>query len=227
MKALILAAGRGERLRPLTDFTPKPLLQAGGRALIEHILLALARAGFNECVINLAHLGEQIQARLGDGSHFGMSIAYSPEGDEALETGGGIHQALPLLGDGPFLVVNGDIATDYPLERLKCRPDGLAHLVLVENPPHHPRGDFALAGGNVVAEGEPSYTFSGIGVYRPQLFSDCKGGKFPLAPLLRQAMARGQVSGEIYRGFWMDIGTVERLREFDERLAAKGVELIV
>jgi len=224
MKALILAAGRGERLRPLTDHTPKPLLEAGGQALIEHTILALARAGFTELVVNLAHLGGQIQARLGDGGRLGVRIAYSHEGEEALETGGGIHHALPLLGAEPFLVVNGDLATDYPFARLQSRPTGLAHLVLVENPAHHPHGDFALQGETALAQGEPRHTFSGIGVYRPELFAACAPGKFPLAPLLRQAMAAGQVSGELYPGFWMDIGTVERLREFDERLQAAGVK---
>jgi len=224
MRALILAAGRGERLRPLTDHTPKPLLEAGGRPLIEHTISALARAGFTELVVNLAHLGEQIQARLGDGSRLGVSIAYSHEGEEALETGGGIFNALPLLGDGPFAVVNGDLATDFPFERLRGHPRGLAHLALVPNPHHHPKGDFALADGTLSATGEPRHTFSGIGVYRPGLFSACKPGKFPLAPLLREAMAEGLVSGELYEGFWMDIGTSERLREFDERLRQAAVK---
>jgi MurNAc alpha-1-phosphate uridylyltransferase len=218
MKALILAAGRGERLRPLTDNTPKPLLHVGGRPLIEYIIAGLSRAGFSDLVVNLAHLGEQIQARLGDGSGLGLNITYSQEGGNALETGGGIRQALPLLGNGPFLVVNGDVATDFPFESLRKHPDGLAHLVLVENPPHHPQGDFALQGGQVTALGEPKFTFSGIGVYRPELFAGRQPGKFPLAPLLREAMAKGWVSGQIYPGFWMDIGTVERLRELDERL---------
>ncbi len=220
MRALILAAGRGERLRPLTDHTPKPLLQAGGRALIEHTLLALARAGFTECVVNLSHLGGQIRDHLGDGSRFGVSIAYSPEGAEALETGGGIQRALPMLGEGPFLVINGDIATDYPFEKLKNRPEGLAHLVLVPNPPHHPQGDFALEGERASTTGAKRYTFAGIGAYRPELFAACAPGKFPLAPLLREAMAEGLVSAEIHQGFWMDIGTLPRLRELDERLTA-------
>jgi len=223
MKVLILAAGRGERLRPLTDNTPKPLLQVGGRPLIEHIIADLARAGFRECVVNLAHLGEQIQTRLGDGSRFAMRIAYSMEGNEALETGGGIHRALPLLGKEPFLVVNGDVATDFPFESLQNHPAGLAHLVLVDNPLHHPQGDFALQGDRVMSEGGPKYTFSGIGVYRPELFAGRKPGKFPLAPLLRDAMSTGLVSGQIHPGFWMDIGTVERLRELDERLTATSV----
>jgi MurNAc alpha-1-phosphate uridylyltransferase len=224
MKALILAAGRGERLRPLTDHTPKPLLEAGGRSLIEHAIAALAQAGFTDLVVNLAHLGEKIQARLGDGSQLGVTIAYSPEGAEALETGGGIYHALPLLGDEPFLVVNGDLATDYPFARLLDRPQGLAHLVLVANPVHHPQGDFAVEGEMLSASGEPRYTFSGIGVYRPELFAACQPGKFPLAPLLREAMAKGLVNGEVYPGFWMDIGTAERLAEFDERLRAEAVK---
>jgi len=223
MKALILAAGRGERLRPFTDSIPKPLLQVGGRPLIEHIIAGLAGAGFCEIVINLAHLGRKIQDRLGDGVRFGINIVYSQEGSEALETGGGIHRALPLLGNEPFLVVNGDVASDFPFENLQRHPDGLAHLVLVENPPHHLQGDFALQGDRVVDEGEPKYTFSGIGVYRPELFAGRKPGKFPLAPLLREAMVGGSVSGQIHTGFWMDIGTVERLRELDERLTALSV----
>ncbi|MGX2038819.1 N-acetylmuramate alpha-1-phosphate uridylyltransferase MurU [Methylocaldum sp. MU1018] len=217
MKAMILAAGRGERMRPLTDRTPKPLLTAGGRPLIEHTIESLVRGGFVDIVVNTAHLGEQIEAHLGDGARFGARIAYSAEG-EALETGGGIHRALPLLGDRPFLAVNGDIATDYPFRRLRYRPAGLAHLVLVPNPLHHPQGDFALSDGAVLDSGDCRFTFSGIGVYRPELFADCAPGKFPLAPLLRRAMADGLVSGEVYPGFWMDIGTVDRLRAFDEHL---------
>lgn len=217
MKAMILAAGRGERMRPLTDHTPKPLLPAGGRPLIEHTLAALVRAGYTEIIVNTAHLGEQIQRHLGDGENFGARISYSPEG-EALETGGGIRQALPLLGAGPFLVVNGDIATDFPFGRLRERPEGLAHLVLVPNPPHHAAGDFGLAGEQVLATAAERYTFSGIGVYRPELFAERPPGRFPLAPLLRAAMAEGRVSGELYRGLWMDIGTVERLAAYDQWL---------
>ncbi len=227
MKAMILAAGRGERLRPFTDNVPKPLLEVGGRPLIEHIITALIRAGFYDFVINLAHLGEQIQDRLGDGSRFGIHITYSHEGDAALETGGGIHRALGLLGKEPFLVVNGDVASDFPFENLPQHPAGLAHLVLVDNPSHHLRGDFALQGDKVMAEGEPKLTYSGIGVYRPELFAERKPGKFPLAPLLREAMAEGLVSGQIHQGFWMDIGTVERLRELDERLTGLTVKPVV
>ncbi len=223
MKAMILAAGRGERMRPLTDHTPKPLLQAAGRSLIEYHIAALAAGGFGEIVINHAHLGAQIEAAVGNGSRYGIHIRYSAEG-EALETGGGIHRALPLLGDGPFLVVNGDIWTDYPYARLRHSPPGLAHLVLVDNPPQHPRGDFALVDGQVLADGDPRFTFSGIGVYRPELFAACSPGKFPLAPLLRTAMAEGQVSGEHYTGRWFDIGTPERLAQLDAllRAAAQG-----
>jgi MurNAc alpha-1-phosphate uridylyltransferase len=212
---MILAAGRGERMRPLTDHTPKPLLPVGGRSLIEHLIAALADAGFRNIVINHAHLGQQIVAALGDGRRLGVRIAYSAEPEGALETGGGIFQALPLLGDGPFLVVNGDIWTDYPFARVPRRPRGLAHLVLVDNPAHHPHGDFGLSGTIVVADSTRKLTFSGIGVYSPELFAGCKPGRFPLAPLLRDAMARGAVGGEHYAGIWSDVGTPERLQAID------------
>ena len=221
MKAMILAAGRGERMRPLTDHTPKPLLRAGGRPLIEHLILALVEVGITELVINHAHLGEQVEATLGDGSRWGASIRYSPEG-EALETAGGIHRALPLLGDDPFLVVNGDIATDFPFATLLDRQIDLAHLVLVPNPEHHPRGDFGLQDGKAMDGGDIRYTFGGIGVYRPELFKDCVPGRFPLAPLLRSAMALGSVSGELHQGMWMDIGTMERLQAFDDYLSSRS-----
>lgn len=222
MKAMILAAGRGERMRPLTEHTPKPLLRAGGKALIEHQLDSLAAAGVSEVVINLAHLGEQIPAALGDGHAFGLRIVYSREGDTPLETGGGIQRALPLLGAEPFLVINGDVWTDYPLQCLcppSLSPMGLAHLVLVDNPSHHPQGDFALSGGSLHLDGDSCLTYSGIGVYRPELFAGVRPGAFPLAPLLREAMRAGQVSGEHYRGAWMDIGTPARLRDLDRRLS--------
>ena len=215
---MILAAGRGERLRPLTNHTPKPLLEVGGRPLIEHLIGALASAGFHDLVINLAYLGEQIQAHLGSGRAFDVRVEYSCEGPEPLETGGGIRQALPLLGDEPFLVVNGDIATDFPFERMRRKPNGIAHLVLIPNPPHHPRGDFALEANKVTETGESLYTFAGIGVYHPALFADLAPGRFALAPVLREAMRRGVVNGELYRGFWMDIGTTERLRHLDQHL---------
>lgn len=223
MKAMILAAGRGERMRPLTDSTPKPLLSVGGKRLIEYHLEALASAGFQEVVINHAHLGEQIETALGDGGRYGLHISYSPEG-QALETGGGIFRALSLLGDGPFLVINGDVWTDYPYEQLLGRSTQAAHLVLVPNPPQHPRGDFFLRGTQVSDEGaEVRLTFSGIGVYAPSLFNDCEDGAFPLAPLLRQAMAEGKVTGECYQGSWFDIGTPERLQQLDEMLSTKVV----
>jgi MurNAc alpha-1-phosphate uridylyltransferase len=217
MKAMILAAGRGERMRPLTDHVPKPLLPVGGKSLLGHLIDGLASAGFRELVINYAHLGEQLPARFGSGERHGVTISWSPEPDGALETGGGIFQALPRLGER-FLVVNGDIWTDYPFARLRQCPVGLAHLVLVDNPPQHPQGDFALDHGRVQAEGAPRLTFSGIGVYHRDLFRDCRPGRFPLAPLLRAAMAAGQVSGEHYPGRWRDIGTPERLAELDREL---------
>lgn len=215
---MILAAGRGERMRPLTDDIPKPLLPAGGRTLIEHTILALAAAGLRDLVINHAHLGAKIVATLGDGGRYGAHIVYSDESSGALETAGGICRALPLLDSDPFAVVNGDIYTDYPFERLPRRLDGLAHLVLIDNPAHHPQGDFTLCDGAVQADGAPRLTFSGIGVYRHALFEGCTGGRQPLAPLLRAAMARGLVTGEHYRGYWSDIGTPERLAALDRRL---------
>ena len=211
MKAMILAAGRGERMQPLTDSTPKSLLRIGGQTLIERQVHALVRAGVTELVINHDHLGEQIIKALGDGVAYGADIAYSPETGRALETGGGIFNALPLLGSDPFLVVNSDIWTDFAFEQLPAQPDGLAHLVMVDNPEHHPEGDFSLSTGLLSQSGPAMLTFSGIGVYRPELFSDCMAGAFPLAPLLRQAMDAGQVSGEHYTGSWFDIGTPERL----------------
>ncbi len=215
---MILAAGRGERMRPLTDRIPKPLLQAGGRSLIECHIEALRDAGFRELVINHAWLGEQIEQHLGDGSRLDVKILYSPEPEGALETGGGIQHALPLLGDEAFLVVNADIWTDYPYAELKHSPRGLAHLVLVDNPPHHPQGDFSLENGVVTDDGDAALTFSGIGVYRPALFAGQPPGAFPLAPLLRDAMRERQVSGEHYAGGWTDVGTPQRLEALDRRL---------
>jgi MurNAc alpha-1-phosphate uridylyltransferase len=217
--AMVLAAGRGERMRPLTDHTPKPLLEAGGRPLISYHLAALARAGVQNVVVNHAHLGARIETALGDGSAFGLRIRYSPE-ETALETGGGIFRALPLLGSGPFLVLNGDVWCDLDLARLRLADADLAHLVLVDNPPHHRAGDFVLAHGRVLAEGSPRLTFSGIGVYRADLFAGCAPGSFPLAPLLRAAMAAGRVSGEHHTGRWIDVGTPERLAELDRALRA-------
>lgn len=220
MKAMILAAGRGERMRPLTDHTPKALLKAGGKALIEYRIESLAAAGFRDLVINHAHLGAQIEAHLGNGERYGVRITWSREPDAALETGGGIFQALAWLDGENFLVVNADIWTDYPFARLAKPITDLAHLVLVDNPPQHPQGDFVLQDSRVLAEGTPRLTFSGIGVYRRDLFRGCQPGRFPLAPLLRHAMESGQVSGEHYTGAWYDIGTPERLDELDRALSA-------
>lgn len=211
MRAMILAAGRGERLRPLTDTTPKPLLAVGGRSLIEHHLAGLAAAGFREIVINLSHLGDRIRAALGDGSAFGLNIHYSDEPPGALDTGGGIRQALPLLGESPFAVINGDVFTAYPLARLRAIKCDHAHLVLVANPAHNPDGDFGLQGGYVSADARPRYTFSGISVYHPRFFESAAGGRFSVVPMLREAMAKQRVTGEIYPGAWHDIGTPERL----------------
>jgi MurNAc alpha-1-phosphate uridylyltransferase len=216
MKAMILAAGRGERMRPLTDRTPKPLLRIGGQTLIEHHIHALVRAGISELVINHAHLGERLVAALGDGAAYGAAIDWSPEPDGALETGGGIFNALSLLSDDPFLVVNADIWTDFDFSGLPAQPDGLAHLVLVNNPEHHPEGDFSLDGGQVIQGGPVRLTFSGIGVYRRELFAGCAAGAFPLAPLLRTAMDAGQVTGQHYAGSWFDIGTPDRLAAIND-----------
>jgi N-acetyl-alpha-D-muramate 1-phosphate uridylyltransferase len=219
MKAMILAAGRGERMRPLTDHTPKPLLPVASKPLIEHTINQLVSAGFTDIVINHAHLGQQIEDQLGNGSHLGANISYSPEGDQALETAGGIINALPLLGKDVFLVVNGDIATDFPFVELKKISVDLAHIVLIDNPPHHTQGDFALdSSGNVTENASQRYTFSGIGLYHPDLFSKTPPGKSKLAPLLREAIAAKKITGQHYSGFWMDIGTPERLQELDDRL---------
>jgi len=220
-KAMILAAGRGERMRPLTDAVPKVLLEVRGKALIIWSIEALARSGVREIVINHAHLGHMIEAALGDGRRFGVAIRYSREA-EALETAGGIALALPLLGDEPFLVVNGDLFCDFEFSRLVGTDLGqnLAHLVLVPNPPHHPQGDFALNGAQVVESGQSKLTFSGIGLYRPELFASIKpGSKGQLATLLRRAMTREQVSGETHVGVWHDVGTPARLSALNERVA--------
>ena len=216
---MILAAGRGERMRPLTDHTPKPLLKVGGKPLIVWHLQRLAQAGFKEVVINHAHLGQQIEAALGDGSKWGVHIRYSPE-VSALETAGGIANALPLLGDEPFLVVNGDVFTDVDFSSLKLQAPNLAHLVMVDNPPQHLQGDFAIEAGKLAEDGAMRYTFSGVGIYHPQLFADVtKGEAAKLAPLLRKAMSAGLVSAEHYLGIWHDIGTPERLAELDKALS--------
>jgi len=212
--AMILAAGRGERMRPLTDHTPKPLLTVHDKPLIVWHIERLKKAGISQLVINHAHLGEQIEHALGDGSSFGVSIAYSPE-DTALETGGGIARALPLLGEQPFLVVNGDVWTDIDYAALALDEDDLAHLVMVSNPSHNPKGDFALNNGHVAAEGADKLTFSGIGLYQPRLFAGQSEERFPLAPLLRNAMSQNKVSGHHHQGIWIDVGTPERLAEIN------------
>lgn len=222
MRAMILAAGKGERMRPLTLHTPKPLLPAGGVPLIEHQLQALLRAGYRDIVINHAWLGEQIEAYLGSGERFGAHIRYSPEG-EPLETGGGIFKALPLLGDGAFVIVNGDVWSRYDYSRLRLPEGALAHLVMVNNPVHHPSGDFALNEGRLAdlpAAGQP-LTYSGIAVLHPALFEGCAEGAFKLAPLLRKAMAEGRVTGEHFAGPWVDVGTPERLAEVEQLLAER------
>jgi N-acetyl-alpha-D-muramate 1-phosphate uridylyltransferase len=222
---MVLAAGRGERMRPLTDREPKPLLQVGGRRLIEYHLQRLAGAGFREVVINTAWLGDLIEATLGDGARYGLAITYSHERPEALETGGGIHHALPLLGSAPFLLVNGDVWTDIDFGALRLPGEALAHLVLVPNPPQHARGDFRLEQG-LVAEGEGvRHTYSGIGVFRPELFAGCAPGKFPLLPLLKRAIAQRRLSGELHAGRWYDIGTVERLMALDAELGRAGISV--
>lgn len=217
MKAMILAAGRGERMRPLTDHTPKPLLKVGGKPLIIWHIERLANAGFTELIINHAHLGQQIEDNLGDGKQWGVHIHYSPE-ITALETAGGIAKALPLLGDAPFLVVNGDVFTEIafaPLHNALVAPN-IAHLIMVNNPTQHPQGDFSLNSSKLSAEGEYKLTFSGIGIYSPELFKDVvRGEPAKLAPLLKQAMAHNLVSGQHYQGIWHDIGTPERLHAVD------------
>ncbi|NOY61669.1 MAG: nucleotidyltransferase family protein [Gammaproteobacteria bacterium] len=219
MYAMILAAGRGERMRPLTDTTPKPLLSVGGKPLIEHLLPRLSASGITRIVINHAHLGEQLPATLGDGSRFGVHIDYSAEPDGGLETGGGIINALPLLKSDPFIVINGDIWCDYPLSNLPHSFPGLAHLVLVDNPAHHLCGDFAIIDSQLTTDAEPRYTFSGIGVYRHRFFADCTQSHLPLAPLIRKHAASANVSAEHYAGEeWIDIGTPQRLKSLDSRL---------
>jgi MurNAc alpha-1-phosphate uridylyltransferase len=220
MRAMLLAAGRGERMRPITDSTPKPLVQVGGRPLIAWHLAALARAGIREVVINLSWLGAQVRATLGDGRDYGVAITYSDEGPVPLETGGGIFTAVPLLGPGPFLVVNADIWTDIDFAAVALEEHAHARLLLIPNPPHHPGGDFGLEGDLVVTRDTDRYTYSGVGVYRPEFFGGCTPGRFPLLPLLNRAIAAGLVRGEVHRGEWCDVGTVERLASLDARVRA-------
>jgi N-acetyl-alpha-D-muramate 1-phosphate uridylyltransferase len=224
VRAMILSAGRGERMRPHTDHLPKPLLPVGGRPLIEQHLVALRDAGVSEVVVNLGWLGGKIRDALGDGSRWNVRIRYSEEGWPALETGGGLLHALPLLGEAPFVVVNGDVYTDYPVERLVQRarelpPKTLAHLVLVSNPSHHPQGDFALHGERITAEGVHRHTFSGLSVHRPELFRKCTPGRFPMLPLWLRAAEHGRLTGELYEGVWSDVGTPQRLSELEVALS--------
>jgi MurNAc alpha-1-phosphate uridylyltransferase len=210
--AMILAAGRGERMRPLTDRIPKPLLQVRGKALIEYHIERLAQAGIERIVINLAWLGSMIREYLGDGSRYGVTINYSEEAPRALETAGGIFRALPRLGPGAFLVVNGDIFTDFPLAQPCLARDRDAHLVLVPNRPQHPAGDFGLEHGLALSSAALQHTFAGIAVYRAQFFANCVDGVFPLKPLLLRSMAARRCSAELYSGMWEDVGTPARLQ---------------
>lgn len=220
---MLLAAGRGERLRPLTDEVPKALVEAAGKPLIGWHLERLARAGFREAVINVSHLGARIEERLGDGTRYGMRIAYSRE-RERLETAGGIANALPLLGREPFLLVNADVYCECDFGRLRGTALGprLAHLVLVPNPAHRAHGDFSLRESVAGNDGAPRYTYSGVAVMDPSLVAPVKAGeKAPLAPLLRDAAARGLLGGELYEGLWQDVGTIERLAELERYLREK------
>lgn len=223
MKAMILAAGRGERMRPLTDHTPKPLLEAGGKPLIVWHIERLAAAGFRELVVNHAHLGDKLKAALGDGRRWGVHIDWSPEPPGALETAGGIAQALPLLGEAPFLVVNGDIWCDWDFRRAHRIAGRPAHLVMTDNPEHHAGGDFSLDGEQLrLADGGPTLTYCGIGVFAPSFFADVpQGASMKLRPLLDAAIARGIVTGERHAGRWLDVGTPERLAILDRELSAQ------
>lgn len=225
MKAMILAAGLGTRMRPLTDHTPKPMLRVAGAPLIEHHVRHCVSAGITDIVINHAYLGEQIENYLGDGSHFGCTIRYSREG-EPLDTGGGIFRALPLLrdeklGDEPFIAMNADVWTDYPLVRLLNKRPSHAHLVMTANPPQHPQGDFYLRNDLIGENGEgDKFTWTGLRVINPALFADCSDGVFSIVPLLKRAMREGKISGEYYDGRWFDIGTPERLHEINRLLTS-------
>lgn len=227
MKAIVLAAGRGERLRPITDTTPKPLVLVGGKPLIVYHLEALARVGVRDVVINLSWLGDKIRTALRDGADYGVRITYSDEGPVALETGGGIFNAIQHLTPGPFLVVNGDTFTDVDFGALLSVADAdtragvLARIVLVPNPTQHPRGDFGLEGERVVQRETDRFTYSGIGVFREEFFAGSAPGKFPLLPLLNKAIAAGRLRGELFRGEWNDVGTPQRLAELDSRVRAR------
>ena len=215
MIAMILAAGRGERLRPLTESVPKSLIEVKGQALLERHLESLARSGVDTVVINLGWLGEQITERIGSGEEFGLNVIYSQEGDDILETGGGIHRALPVLGADPFLVINADIYTDMPLPDVQLGDDDMVHLVCVPVPEDKAAGDFAIVGDRIRNEGEPMLTFSGVSIYRPEFFADCTPGRFSVVPMLRAAADADRISGSVYRGLWRDVGTPQRLAELN------------
>ena len=208
---MILAAGRGERLRPLTDRVPKSLVQVRGESLLERHLNNVRAAGITEVVINLGWLGERIVERIERGERYGLDVTYSDERGDVLETGGGIHKALPKLGDGPFLVVNADIYTDMPVPDVALADEHLGHLVMVPTPDYRPHGDFNVVNGLVRNGDKPAFTFSGVAIYRPELFAGCEAGRFPLAPLLREAADAGRLSGSVFEGLWADVGTPERL----------------
>lgn len=214
---MILAAGKGERMRPLTLVKPKPLLEVCGTTLLEHHIINLKESGFNDIIINISWLAQQIMQKIGDGSQYGVSVRYSYEGEEPLETGGGIVNALHLLNDKPFLVVNADIKTDFKFDDLTLPTQSLAHLVLVKNPKHHLEGDFSIESNTLLGhhKEKEKFTYSGIGIYHPDLFNNCKPEKFRLAPLLRKYMQTDQVSGQLYYGNWDDIGTIQRLSEIN------------
>ena len=216
MRAMILAAGRGKRMGALTDHIPKPLLSIKNKPLIVYQIEALRDAGVEAFVINLGYLGHKIEAALGNGTQFGVRIQYSLE-DPVLETGGGVAKALPLLGVDPFIVVSSDIYTDFPYKQLPKNPKGLVHLVMVDNPPHHPRGDYALVDGKICKTGEPLFNFGGIGVYRPELFIGCPEGIFPLNVLYEKAIKEQQISGEYYQGVWHNIGKPAQLADLNQR----------
>ena len=221
MNVMLLAAGRGERLRPITDTRPKALVEVAGVSLLERQLAHLGGQGIRKVVINLGWLGEQLVERIGSGERFGLQVVYSPEYDNVLETGGGIQRALPLLCDRPFWVINADILCDFLLPPLEPHAHCTGHLVLVPNPAYRDNGDFDLHDGRVVNSDKAPLTFSGIALYRPEFFADCKPGRFSIAPLLRHAADAGRLGGEVYRGYWADVGTHERLARAEQQLQAR------